>query len=412
MLPVTDLDYELPPNLIATHGVEPRDQARLLVTAPGRGVLSHSRFKDLPAYLRPGDLLVVNTTRVLPARLVGAREDTGAAVQGLYVADASERAADGSLLWRVLLKMRRFRAGARVIVFDAAGSDSGLRLKLISPAGAGPAGSTGESSGHDGWLVEVTDRGGLRPGDSTPVLLERVGRTPLPPYILAARRNQATGFDGASAQQPVPIEGGGGDAVDRAEYQTVYADPALAGSVAAPTAGLHFTDRLLDELKGKGVWVAPVVLHVGLGTFRPVETEFVEQHPMHAEWCRVPADTARVILQTRAAGGRVLAVGTTSARTLESFDFREETGRELVDLANLEKETRLLITPGFQFRTVDGMVTNFHLPRSTLMAMVAALLQTSESAGIEQLRVLYREAIAHRYRFYSLGDAMLILPGG
>ncbi|MGH7133707.1 MAG: S-adenosylmethionine:tRNA ribosyltransferase-isomerase, partial [Phycisphaerales bacterium] len=212
--------------------------------------------------------------------------------------------------------------------------------------------------------------------------------TPLPPYIRAARKRHGVEVD---------------DAVDRAAYQTVYArgDELSAGSVAAPTAGLHFTPDLLAMLSAKGVDRAEVVLHVGTGTFKPVDTEFVEQHPMHAEWCTAPAATTAAMARARFSGGRVFAVGTTSARTLESF-----TQAELTPNADASHWTRILITPGYQWRHIDGLMTNFHLPRSTLLAMVAALLP----GGAAQLLDVYREAIVKGYRFYSYGDAMLVAP--
>lgn len=410
MLRTADLEYELPSDRIATHPVTPRDSARLMVLRrDGSGQAEDLHVRDLVGVLRPYDLLVLNTTRVLPARFLGMREDTAAKVQGLYLGPAyesqglsvpptaavSNRCVEGKIsegdtdraeprsvarVWRVLLKMRRFREGTRVRLFDRSGNPSDVVLGLVSrAAAAGPDGA------EAGWIVAVDSP--EAPGTPDSVVLERVGLAPLPPYILASRKKEA--------EAPVDSRD------DLEKYQTVYADPAQASSVAAPTAGLHFTPALLRALAEMGVSTASVVLHVGLGTFKPVETEFVEQHPMHAEWCVLPAATARAIAETRARGGRVVAVGTTAARTLESF----------ADVAAITDDaatsTRILITPGYRFRHVDALMTNFHLPRSTLMAMVAAFL--GERDGLARLLAAYREAVQMGYRFYSYGDAMVIM---
>lgn len=384
MLRTSDLDYELPESAIATVPAHPRDSARLMVIRRATGDVEHRTVADLPDVLRGGDLLVRNSTRVLPARFRGVRLDTGGKVEGLYLQD--EPGADGAVRCRVLLKMRRHRAGAAIALESADGRESGLRMiveaQAASRGGEGPA---AEDVAEGGWIVRIQSDTG-----SAADWLARVGLTPLPPYILSARKKQ---------EITVP------DADDRGAYQTVFAaePPAAAarpehGSVAAPTAGLHFTPMLLSRLAERGVRTADVVLHVGLGTFKPVETEFIEQHPMHSEWCMVPGETAELIRAARASGGRVVAIGTTAARTLESF----------ADLDTMAREgacsTRLLITPGYRWKHVDALLTNFHLPRSTLMAMVASLLP----GGIEQLRALYSDAIARGYRFYSFGDAMLV----
>lgn len=406
MLRTADLEYELPPGRIATHAVEPRDAARLMVVPRLGGMPpEHAHVRDLPRFLRPGDLLVLNTTKVLPARFLGVNEGTGAKVQGLYLAPGwhacgSEQACAAGMpsldattvqnaphpaprRWNVLLKMRRHREGTRVRLFDRHGKSSDVVLVL-----------EGRGEGDDaGWVVQVECPDAPEISDQT--ILDRIGLAPLPPYILASRKLE----EKSGAPHP-------DDEVearhDLETYQTVFADPARAGSVAAPTAGLHFTPRLLEELAGMGVRTAGVVLYVGMGTFKPVETEYVEQHPMHAEWCTLPAATARAIIETRHSGGRVFAVGTTSARTLESFDDLDAINEDA------SKATRLLITPGYHFRNLDGLMTNFHLPHSTLLAMVAALL--GEPGGLARLLGYYREAIGREYRFFSFGDAMLIVP--
>ncbi len=395
MLRTDDLDYPLPESSIATTPAEPRDAARLLVLRRGDpGFLAHAHVRDLPQFLSRGDVLVVNTTRVIPARLLGVREDTGGRVEGLFLgkgdegedrppawagAEASNAAGE---TWRVMLKGRRMKPGVVVALHAAEIVPSGVRLHLLARvAGEGEEGA---------WVVRVE---GARPGESAVDLLERLGSTPLPPYIRAARKRHEERVD-----QPV----------DPSRYQTVYARADQAGSVAAPTAGLHLTPELLARLAAGGVSRADVTLHVGAGTFKPVETEFVEQHAMHAEWCRVEAGAGAAITGALAAGGRVIAVGTTSARTLESF-----TPEQLASGTASAGWTRLLITPGFRWRNVDAMMTNFHLPRTTLMAMIASLLDESSGGagdGVARLKAAYAEAVQSGYRFYSYGDAMLILP--
>lgn len=365
MLRTSDLDYHLPPEAIATRPAQPRDSARLMVVRrAGDRPPEHRVVSDLPEILRRGDLLVLNTTRVLPARLEGERHDTHGHVEGLFLGPAP--AAPGGARWVVLLRGKRLRPGVELVLGAPEPARPTRTVRLVEPV-ADQAG---------GWVVEVLSADGMGEPDA----LDQVGRTPLPPYILKARRHAGLGV---------------ADSADRVWYQTVFADE--PGSVAAPTAGLHFTPELLTALETRGVARAGVVLHVGTGTFRPVETEFVEQHPMHGEFCRVPEDTVGAVAQARARAGRVVAVGTTSARVLESF---ASSG------AAHEYETRLLITPGYPWRVVDGLLTNFHLPRSTLLAMVAALFP----GGIEYVKTLYQEAIGRGYRFYSYGDAMLILP--
>ncbi|MFN0012324.1 MAG: tRNA preQ1(34) S-adenosylmethionine ribosyltransferase-isomerase QueA [Phycisphaerales bacterium] len=384
---MSDLEYELPPEAVATHPAVPRESARLLVARRGEPAagIEDRRVSDLPDLLAPGDLLVVNTTRVIPARFVGVRADTGGRAEGLYLADVP---GEGSLHWRAMLKARRLKEGVRITLESVADGTSappdpevdgtsGVSLELLSRS---------EVAGEEGaWVARVH---GAAAGESSMALLARVGLPPIPPYIRAARRQHEEAETCGE---------------DPAAYQTVYAraDRAGGGSVAAPTAGLHFSPKLLARLEARGVRRAEVALHVGTGTFKVVETEFLEQHPMHAEWCCVPEATRRLLVDTRAAGGRVIAVGTTTARTLESFpDLLERPGER-------EVWTRILIAPGHEWRNVDGLMTNFHLPRSTLMAMVGAFL--GEPGGIVRLIALYQHAIAQGYRFYSYGDAMLVV---
>jgi S-adenosylmethionine:tRNA ribosyltransferase-isomerase len=345
-------DYVLPPELVAQTPLAERDASRLLVLDRATGALAHARFSDLPEKLRPGDLLVTNRSRVFPARLIGRRERGGRA-EILLV----RRRGDG--LWDAMLRPgRRLRAGMIVDVAPA------LRVEI----GADPAGGAGLAPGAETVLRTVKL---LAEGLGEDEALERFGHAPLPPYIRRA---------------DVPE--------DRDRYQTVYArEP---GSVAAPTAGLHFTSEVLERLAARGVERAEIVLHVGPGTFRPVEVEDVRQHRVDPERVFVPEAAAAAVERARAEGRRVVAVGTTVTRALESGLDAE--GR----LRPGERETALVIVPGHTFRVVSALVTNFHLPGSSLLLLASAF------AGRERLLAAYRVAVAERYRFYSYGDAMLI----
>jgi S-adenosylmethionine:tRNA ribosyltransferase-isomerase len=335
-------DYHLPEHLIAQHPAERRDESRLLVVRRDAGTLEHRTFRDLPELLSPGDLVVLNDTKVLPARVVGRREATGGKWEGLFLAESGG-------LWEMLAQTRGYPEVGTVFV-----TDTGLRLTL--------RGRTAERH----WLMEPEPKG-------TPAeLLGRFGHIPLPPYIRKGRDEEP----------------------DRERYQTVYAEH--AGSVAAPTAGLHFTPELFERLAGRGIGTAKVTLHVGLGTFAPVKADDPTKHNIHREWCEVTQPTVDAILAAKARGGRVVAVGTTTTRTLESAARPE-------GLKPFSGETGLYILPPFEFRVVDALVTNFHLPRTTLLLLVGAF------AGSELLRAAYAEAVAREYRFYSYGDAMLVL---
>lgn len=337
-------DYDLPDSLIAQHPAARRDEARLLVVRRAAGRLEHHIVRDLPTLLDSGDLLVVNDTRVMPARLLGQREATGGKWEGLYL----HQTPDG--LWEMLAQTRGYPLPG-----EAFRTDTGLRLTL--------RGRTDERR----WLMQPD-----LPGAAAE-LLHRHGHIPLPPYI---RKGQA-------ARE------------DEERYQTVYAQ--RAGSVAAPTAGLHFTPELIEQLAAAGVERASVTLHVGLGTFAPVKVDDPAKHSIHREWCEVSAGTVEAIEAAKARGRQVTAVGTTTARTLESAARPD-------GLKPFAGETGLYIHPPFEFRVVDALMTNFHLPRTTLLLLVGAF------AGSELLREAYREAIARGYRFYSYGDAMLVLP--
>lgn len=370
MLPTAALEYELPDDLIATTPAEPRDASRLLVVhrnEPDR--LEQRSFRDLPSYLHPGDLLVTNDSSVLAARLAGHRRDTGGKIGGIFINEPAPG------VWRVMLQ-----AGGRLT--------PGVSIELQPPRG-GPSGAILQLESRDAecWLARLLDVHGAPSTASAGAIIAALGAAPLPPYILAARKH--AGLEIGAEQ-------------DRDWYQTVYADASKSGSIAAPTAGLHFTQDLLHRLASTGVRRASVTLHVGIGTFRPVQTDHLEEHPMHAEWCHVPHATLTALETALADQRRVIAVGTTAARTIESLPEGVNPGDHR---AGFTCETRLMIVPGYRWNRANGLITNFHLPRSTLMALVASLLP----GGVPRLLDLYRFAVRERYRFYSYGDAMLIL---
>lgn len=343
---VSDFDFHLPAELIATAPAEPRDASRLMVLDRASGAVEHRRFRDLPQLLREGDLLVLNDTRVRPWRLRG-RRSSGGAVECLLLA------VDGDRAEGFVKPSKKLRAGDVVPMEDGA-----IELRLVQALGGGR------------WRLQLTAAGG-----DVAAALERCGRAPLPPYI--AR-------DGAEDV-----------AHDRERYQTVFAR--RAGAVAAPTAGLHFTPELLARLAAGGVEQAHVTLHVGEGTFAPVRAEVVEEHRMHAERFELSPEVAHAVQRTRERGGRVVAVGTTSARTLESC------ARDDRLVAAATGDTELFLYPGRPLRVVDVLLTNFHLPQSTLLMLVSAF------AGRDAVLAAYRAAVQERYRFFSFGDAMLIV---
>lgn len=337
-----DFYYDLPKELIAQDPLEDRSSSRLMVLHRKSGVIEHKVFKDIVDYLRPGDCLVRNNTKVIPARLYGVREDTGAAIELLLL---KRREND---IWETLVKPgKKCREGARLVF-----GDDHLHGEIIEVL---PDGNRLIQFHYEGIFEEI---------------LDELGQMPLPPYI--THRLQ-----------------------DKNRYQTVYAK--YEGSAAAPTAGLHFTEELFQQLEDKGVEVANVTLHVGLGTFRPVKVEDVTQHHMHSEFYHVEAEEAEKINRARAAGGRIVCVGTTSCRTIESATDEEGI------LQPGQGDTEIFIYPGYRFKMMDVLITNFHLPESTLLMLVSAL------AGKEQVMKAYEEAVKERYRFFSFGDAMIIL---
>jgi S-adenosylmethionine:tRNA ribosyltransferase-isomerase len=334
------LDYQLPAELIAQRPVEPRDHARLMVVFRRKGSIEHRHVVDLPELLNVGDLLVVNDSRVLPARLLGYRERTGGKWEGLYLGSAT----DGC--WSMICQTKGTLTVGEIVVIEP----GSLKLTLMDRPSGQP------------WMFRPESQ------RSAIELLERYGHVPLPPYIRKGRSDEA----------------------DKDHYQTVFADE--PGSIAAPTAGLHFTPELFSRLQKGGINRASVTLHVGLGTFQPLTHDNPARHVMHKEWYSIPESTAAAVLETQTKGRRVIAVGTTTVRTLESGSVSARTA-----------ETDLFIRNPFNFRVTDALMTNFHLPKTTLLLLVGAF------AGDALIRRAYETAIDHRYRFFSYGDAMLIL---
>lgn len=348
---LSDYDYELPGELIARQPSQQRDASRLLVVDRQNGAIEHTSISDLPRFLRAGDSLVLNDTKVLPARLLGERTATGGAWEGLYLGT------HGDNRWQILSKTRgKLQPGEQITLRPAHGDSPAESFQL-----------TLLERDHDGgWFV--------RPQNETdPIdVLKQFGTVPLPPYI---ERELATSEDWQ-------------------RYQTTYAR--RYGAVAAPTAGLHFTPELLSQCVDQGIAQEFVTLHVGIGTFRPIAVENLDDHRMHAEWCELSELAATRLRQTKGQGSRIIAVGTTSVRTLETAACSGE-------IASYCDQTDLFIRPPYEFRAVDGLLTNFHLPKSSLLVMISAF------AGGELIRKAYAEAIAQQYRFFSYGDAMLIL---
>lgn len=337
----SDFYYDLPEELIAQTPVEPRNSSRLMVLPRNGGKIEHKHFYDLPEFLKPGDCLVLNNTRVLPARLYGTREDTGAVVEFVLLRQ------HGNKLWECL-------AG------PGKKAKTGYKFKFSDKLTA-----TVTDVLEDGnRMIEFACDGNFF------AVLDEVGQMPLPPYIKEKLK-------------------------DKERYQTVYSKD--AGSAAAPTAGLHFTKEMLENIRAMGVNIAYVTLHVGLGTFRPVKVEDVTQHKMHTEHYYIPEEAAKTINETRKNGGRVICVGTTSCRTVESC------AKKYGEIRECSGDTDIFIYPGFEFRCMDGLITNFHLPESTLIMLVSAF------AGYDNVMNAYNTAVKERYRFFSFGDAMLIL---
>ena len=339
---VEDFDYELPPELIAQEPLKDRSSSRLLILDKVTGEREHKTFTDIVDMLNPGDCLVLNNTRVIPARLIGTKKETGGAIEMLLLKRIN------TTDWEVALKPgKRAKVGAEFIF----GPEEELKAEILEIV---EGGNRIVRFSYDGLFENV---------------LEKLGQVPLPGYITKKLE-------------------------DKERYQTVYAK--YDGSAAAPTAGLHFTNELLDKIKEKGVKIAFVTLHVGLGTFRPVKVDNIEEHTMHSEYFIITEEAATAINETKKNGGRVISVGTTSLRTLESA--ADEKGF----IEPCEMDTSIFIYPGYKFKVIDALITNFHLPKSTLVMLVSAL------AGRENVLAAYKEAIENRYRFFSFGDAMFI----
>ena len=336
----SDFYFDLPPELIAQTPLERRDASRLLALDKATGATRHLHFYDLPSLLHPGDCLVLNDSRVLPARLIGKRTG-GGACEVLLLIDRGDK------VWECLVRPgKKLRPGAKVTF-----GDGELSAQVV---GEEAGGNRLVRFDYDGIFLET---------------LERLGKMPLPPYIKA-------------------------ELEDSERYQTVYSK--VVGSAAAPTAGLHFTPELLGQVQTMGVRVCYVTLHVGLGTFRPVKAENLDEHEMHSEYCVIPQETADMVNETKRRGGRVICVGTTSCRTIESWSDEDGTLKAAAGWTNI------FIYPGYRFKVLDGLITNFHLPESTLVMLVSAL------AGREYVLAAYGEAVRERYRFFSFGDAMFI----
>jgi S-adenosylmethionine:tRNA ribosyltransferase-isomerase len=335
-------DYILPPELIAQTPIEPRDHSRLLVLHKQCGSVMHHRyFTEIVNYLEPGDVLITNNTKVIPARLLGEKEGTGAKIEVVLLTRKDKNR------WEALVKPgKKIGKGTRVIFGDG--------LLIAEAVDTTPAGGRVLAFSYEGIFEEI---------------LDKLGMMPLPPYITTQLE-------------------------DKERYQTVYAK--TEGSAAAPTAGLHFTPNLIQQIKDKGVHWEEVLLHVGLGTFRPVKVEDIREHQMHAEFFKVSQETAQVVNRAKESGGKIIAVGTTSVRALESAMDGEQ-------LAAKEGWTDIYIYPGYRFKVIDGMITNFHLPKSTLMMLISAL------AGRDKVMKAYQEAVEKKYRFFSFGDVMLIV---
>ncbi|MBP3807081.1 MAG: tRNA preQ1(34) S-adenosylmethionine ribosyltransferase-isomerase QueA [Eubacterium sp.] len=376
---VKDFYYDLPEELIAQDPLEKRDESRFMVIHRDTGEIEHRKFHDIIEYLNPGDCLVINDTKVIPARLLGEKEETGAAIEVLLLKDASERYAElaksekNTRIWECLVKPgKKMKPGARVVFGkDEATGEALLSAEVIDTVEEGNRIIRFE---YDGIWEEV---------------LDKLGEMPLPPYITHKLQ-------------------------DKTRYQTVYAKN--EGSAAAPTAGLHFTSELLKEIEDKGIKIARLTLHVGLGTFRPVKVEKIEDHHMHTEYYELTQEAADIINETRAKGGRVISVGTTSTRTLETVgtlqglhknesavtsDVKSDSFLQEINPAS--GWTNIFIYPGYEFKVVDSLITNFHLPESTLIMLVSAFYNRDD------VMAAYEEAVKERYRFFSFGDAMMLI---
>jgi S-adenosylmethionine:tRNA ribosyltransferase-isomerase len=356
-LKTADFDFDLPPGLVAQHPSPIRDASRLLATERASGQRTHHHFADLPQFLHAGDVLVLNNSRVIPARLHG-RKIAGKAIVEILLIEPAQH----STWWAMVRPGKRLQPGTSIALYDRTGQPTSLVSEVIEK----------NKEGHARLRFDGTE--------DVLAELHRLGEMPLPPYIQREAHGQ-TKKD-----------------IDR--YQTVYADP--AGSIAAPTAGLHFTETLLDQLRSQGVEIHALTLHVGLGTFAPVKVDSLDEHHMHIEHYTLPPETTAAINAAKAEGRRVIAVGTTTVRVLESAALTHK------PLAATNGSTDIFIYPPHKFRIVDALITNFHVPQSTLLMLVSAFAAPDELRGREWILETYAEAIREKYRFFSYGDAMLI----
>ncbi|MEI6529501.1 MAG: tRNA preQ1(34) S-adenosylmethionine ribosyltransferase-isomerase QueA [Candidatus Falkowbacteria bacterium] len=345
---VKDFDYNLPLELIAQNQIKPRDHSRLLLLNKKNGEIAHEHFYNIINYLHKGDLLVLNNSKVFPARLIGHKKETGGEIEIFLHQKIKNN------IWQCLLR-GRIKIGLIIVVGDQ------LQAEVIS-------------NNNDGtWLVKFNIG-----GQSFWETINRLGEVPLPPYIKRDKQSSS----------------------DKNNYQTVFADDKKIGSVAAPTAGLHLTESLLKKIKARGVKIVYVTLHVGLGTFAPMKTEKIKDHIMHSEFAEISASTIKAVLKAKKNGARVIPLGTTSCRSLESIDWKKLEKAQIIKMQSFW--TDIFIYPGYKFQVVNALITNFHLPKSTLLMLVSAL------AGQEKIKAAYSEAIRQKYRFFSYGDAMFI----
>ena len=352
---ISDFDFELENNRIATNPVSPRDHSRLLVLDKENGNIEHKKFYDILSYLNKGDLLILNNSKVFPARLLGKTQETGRKIE-IFLLNKEEKT-----VWKCLLGGKKIKEGLRIKISEE------FIVEVMS-------------DNNDGtWLVDF-----FIEEDNLMKSLDKVGKIPLPPYIEKQRKVEEIDV---------------GKEKDRLNYQTVFADSEKAGSVAAPTAGLHFTPELIEKIKEKGIAIQYITLHVGMGTFAPVKVDDPKEHKMHSEWVEIKEEVVDRINKTKENGGRVVAVGTTTTRSLEALIKIRNSKFEII---NSNTWVDIFIYPGYRFKVVDAMVTNFHLPKSTLLMLVSAL------AGKQNIDKAYKEAIDNDYRFYSYGDAMFI----
>jgi len=383
---LNDFNYHLPQNLIAQEPVKPRDRSRLLILKKETGKTEHKRFYDILDYFQKGDVLVLNDSKVFPARLIGKKASTGGKMEVFLLCEKTKKRAVGNLS-RARIKTRRAETATWQCLLGGRGSKEGLEIEFAENLKCKVIKNNDDGT----WEVNFN-----MPYEKMMGIVNKIGKTPLPPYIkrsaklppaLKLRRTNKT-------QNSKPTN-------DKTVYQTVYANDDKTGSVAAPTAGFHFTPALIKKIKDKGVRLEYITLHVGLGTFAPVKVDDITSHKMHAESVEIKKSVAQRIIKAKREGKRIIAVGTTSVRTLEGC-LPDKINKNLRQIKNQKSKIKNFIYPGYEFKIVDAIITNFHLPKSTLLMLVSAF------AGKKNIDKAYKEAIKKKYRFYSYGDAMLI----